>query len=140
MAETKFTHISVTPEEEEDIVIQAGAVPKEEVESETLEAAADEPSSSDVGETDDEAFRAGVESETAEVEAIKPKAAKNQEAAKNQKAAKSKKAAKAAKKDDYKPTTLEDIESSKMPTMQKVIIVIAVIAVIVFFLYYFLIL
>lgn len=91
-----FKHIKVTPAEEQEVVIHAGAAPEQVVEKEERTAG------------------------TASEEAPQPATAQP-----------SKKPAQA-----YQGTTLDDIESSKMPKTQVAIIVVAVCAIIAFAVWY----
>ena len=112
----EFNHIKITPPQEEDVVIHAGASRSVDPDAAPIasDIASDEPAPihaaspsvrSDSGKADGDSSNADARS-------------------------RSKKAAK-----QYKETTLEDIESSKMSTTQKVIIVIAILAVIAFAVY-----
>ncbi len=103
---SKVSHISVTPAvDEEDIVIQAGAVPESDV------------SSVHYGISEE------ISEEQPEVTSSTPTASQPSSQSKT-------------KTDDYHETTLEDIKSSTMPLMQKIIIVVALIAVIAFIVVY----
>ena len=83
--ETRFSHITVTPDDEDDVVIHAGAPAAPSGDEAAGEAAAERPSQEDAKERGtyrDEAFR---------------------------------------------ETTIEDLEPSPMPAMQKAVIAVAVV-------------
>ena len=112
----EFNHIKITPPQEEDVVIHAGA-----------SRSVDPTASADVG-PDAAPIASDIASdEPAPIHAASPSVRDSSNADAR---SRSKKAAK-----QYKETTLEDIESSKMSTTQKVIIVIAILAVIAFAVY-----
>lgn len=83
--ETKFSHITVTPDDEDDVVIHAGAPAAPSGDGSAAGAAPERPSQEDAkerGTSRDEAFR---------------------------------------------ETTIEDLEPSPMPAMQKAVIAVAVV-------------
>jgi hypothetical protein len=119
MANSKeFSHITVTPGDDDDVVIQAGvgeeAEPTEEPEAfEDVEEVVEEVVEEEVAEPIDAA------DELAEVPA--PSAASS---------------AAPAKTDGYHETTLEDLETGKMSTTQKAVIIVAVLGIIAFVAWY----
>lgn len=114
MAEsTGFTHITVTPDEDDDIVIQAGIVADEPLADEPIEEAPDEEA----------AFE-----EVACEEAPEPAEGPAEEPAP---------APRAARPDDgYRETTLEDLQAVKMSTTQKAVIAVAVLGIVAFIVWY----
>ncbi len=148
-AEKKFQHITVTPEDE-DVVIYAGAPSPEKVAEELPEesgyedveealAYEDRPSAASEGEADETEPASDLPDETGYedvVEALGDEALEDEE--REQKPDKPlAKTAPQTKKDDYHETTLEDLKTTKMSMMQKVIIVVAIVAVIAFTVYWF---
>lgn len=114
MAESQgFSRITVTPDEDEDVVIQAGVV--EEADG------ADEP---DEPEVFDEEYVAEADDE--EEEPPEPDEAPASEVA----------PVPAAPADDYRETTLDDLTSSKMSTTQKAVILVALLGIIAFAVWY----
>lgn len=112
MAEsTGFTHITVTPDEDDDIVIQAGIVADEpRAEEPCAELIDDGVSSEDV------AFASGTKPE----EALETPSVER-----------------AVKSDDgYRATSLEDLQGTKMSTTQKAVIVVAVLGIVAFVAWY----
>lgn len=109
--QTKFDHIKVTPADD-DIVIVAGIRSDEDASpaAATSPTSSDErsvaPSGSPDGMNDDEGPARAKAADAADV------------------------------RDAYHPTTLEDIESTKMPLVQKVIIILAVCGVAAFAIWY----
>lgn len=93
-AEGGFKHIKVTPADEQEVVIHAGA-PRESVAEQVSERKAESAPA------------------PAPTKPVSPRA-----------------------KDDFQPTTLEDIQGSKMPKTQVAIIVLAVLAVVAFVVWY----
>ena len=117
MANSKeFSHITVTADDDDDVVIQAGAV--EEPAAEEL---VDEATAEDVGDA--------VEGVAEEDPALPEQGAEVPPTA-------DAKAQGKAGDASYHETTLEDLESAKMSTTQKVIIVVAVLGVIAFAAWY----
>lgn len=113
-----YTHIKITPPEEEDVVIYAGAA-----------ADAEEPAS-------EQSAQGAKESVASDVSTTSVKAVGNIEADSGADEGSSvNRSPKRRKNEGYKETTLEDIKSSKMSTTQIVIIVIAILAVIAFAVY-----
>ncbi|MBQ9043703.1 MAG: SURF2 Surfeit locus protein 2 [Eggerthellaceae bacterium] len=111
-----FKHITVTAADEDDVVIVAGATQEDDSESEESVGAR---------------FIAPVpEPEPEPAPAEEPK-----QQPKPKPAAKS--AAKPARKDDYRETTLEDLEGKPMPFAQKVTIIAAIVCIIGAVIYYF---
>ena len=130
---TKFSRITVTSDEDDDVVIYAG------VRSEPLSAPADEPSAEDL--PGDEAFNAHeVDEEVCEDTASSDVLA-DDELVEYKKAAgtltdrdsspkrAAQKAASAQPDTGYRETTAEDLASSPMSLMQKIIIAVAALAV-----------
>ncbi len=115
MANSKeFSHITVTPGADDDVVIQAGVVeeaePTEEPEAfEDVEEVVEEEVAEPIDAAD----------ELAEVPA--PSAASS---------------AAPAKTDGYHETTLEDLETGKMSTTQKAVIIVSVLGIIAFVAWY----
>ena len=124
----KFSHISVASDDEDDVVIEAGA-----------------PRSRSYGEGESAARPAGDEATSA---ANKTAAADGGEGPSEppsrastlapERAAKADKPAKASApaRKGYEETTLEDLESTKMSGMQKGIIAVALIGIAAFIVYY----
>ena len=102
-----FSHITVTADEDEDIVIQAGVVD---------EPSAKEPS---VSAPTPEAAPAADVAAAAEVAPEPPARSRP-----------------AAPDDGYRETTLEDIESAKMSGTQKAVILVAMLGIAAFVLWY----
>lgn len=120
--QTEFKHITVNPAEADDVVIHAGA-PKSEDESlhagTQQENSAQEPSVSPQSVKPEESPADSPATSDASAMPTKPKAASSKQDA-----------------DSYHPTTLEDIEGSKMPKTQIVVIVVAIVAIIAFAVWY----
>ena len=126
----KFSHISVASDDEDDVVIEAGA-----------------PRSRSYGEGEPAAQPAGDEA-PARAAATEATAADGGEGSSEppsrastpapERAAKADKPAKASApaRKGYEETTLEDLESTKMSGMQKGIIAVALIGIIAFIVYY----
>ena len=112
MANSKeFSHITVTADDDDDVVIQAGVVEEpaaeEPVEEPPLEEPVDEPAAED-----------------AVAEAVEEAAVEKEGAGETADAA------------SYHETTLDDLEATKMSTTQKVIIVVAVLGIVAFAAWY----
>lgn len=114
-----YSHITVSPDEDDDIVIQAGLV---EVPAEEL--------SSAVGEPD------GAAEGAVSVESDEPAKEKTPRAATQPIASPASAAPRAAEADSYRETTLEDIQGTKMTTTQKAVIVVALVGIAAFVLWY----
>lgn len=115
--DTKFTHISVTVDDDDDFVIEAGAPAAAPVEPEPAEfAAAAEP-----------AAPAAAVAEPAAVPAAAPVAPVAASAAPV--------AVQKPASQGYRETTLDDLEGEKMSGMQKGVIAAAFVAIIVFIVY-----
>lgn len=126
----KFSHISVASDDEDDVVIEAGA-----------------PRSRSYGEGESASQPAGDEAE-ASAAANKATAADGGEGSSEppsrastpapERAAKADKPAKASApaRKGYEETTLEDLEGTKMSGMQKGIIAVALIGIVAFIVYY----
>ena len=109
MANSKeFSHITVTADDDDDVVIQAGVVEEPAAEEPVEEAPLEEPVDEPAAEEADDAV--------AEVE--KEGAGETADAA------------------SYHETTLDDLEATKMSTTQKVIIVVAVLGIVAFAAWY----
>lgn len=118
-----FSHITVTADEDEDIVIQAGIV--DEPAAEAPSVSAPEAEASPASDEADE----GIESvEVAEAVEVAPAPAAEPEPPTRSRPA--------APDDGYRETTLEDIESSKMSGTQKAVILVAVLGIAAFVLWY----
>lgn len=108
--DTRFSHITVTDDEDDDVVIHAGARPVAAGGAARNEAPA--PAPEDPRDADPAAARAGEQAAPADPPS----------------------SSKAGK--EYRETTAEDLEAGPMSLMQKVIIVVAVLLVIAFAVYY----
>lgn len=126
----KFTHISVTSDEDEDVVIQAGAPSAAPATSGVSSPAVKQVTEPQAAVTPEARATPVTEMPVASKPAS---AAAPQPAPKPASAAASKTA---KKKDGYHETTLEDIESVKMSGTQKAVIAVAVLAIIAFVVYY----
>lgn len=116
MAENKaFSHITVNADDDDDVVIKAGIVADGVADADAFpsepEPAAEPAGEEAVEEIDEPAG----DSEPAEEPAPAPAAAHPAPSA-----------------DGYRETTLEDIESSKMGTVQKAVIVVALLGIVAF--------
>ena len=111
--EKKFSHIAVTSDDDDDFVIEAGTP--------TVRPAANSAAGSD---------RAGVAS-TAEPTRPAQQSAPGPSADATARPQKPRK-----ERDTYHETTLEDIESSKMPAAQKAVIALAVVGILAFVAWY----
>ena len=114
----KFSHISVASDDEDDVVIEAGAlraraqaVPQER---EASQAVAARPSA------------VAPEAQARPDDSPKPAAARPNAT----------RAAGKASKQEYKETTLDDLEGAKMSGMQKGIIAVAAVGIVAFVVYY----
>lgn len=103
-----FSHITVTADEDEDIVIQAGVVDEPSAKEPSVSAPAPEAAPAADGGT-----------EAAEVASEPPARPRP-----------------AAPDDGYRETTLEDIESAKMSGTQKAVILVAMLGIAAFVLWY----
>lgn len=106
--EREFSHITVSADEDDDIVIQAGIV----------ETPADEPEAASPA---DEAPEPAKVEESVEASVVE-----------NIPTAKEAPATGPQVDDGYRETTLEDIESSKMTSVQKAVIVVALLGIVAF--------
>lgn len=114
----KFSHISVTSDDEDDVVIEAGA-PRARAqaapqEREASQAVAARPSA------------VAPEAQARPDDSPKPAAARPNAT----------RVAGKASKQEYKETTLDDLEGTKMSGMQKGIIAVAVVGIVAFVVYY----
>ena len=129
-SERKFSRITVTSDADDDVVIQAGAYPRETPEEASGEAArkrvaraADDVSTADGGGG-------------ADAEALEPRVSPGaSEGGAGTAGASVGSSDPAHGKDAYRETTLADLEGAKMPTMQKAIIAVAVLLVLAFAVY-----
>lgn len=126
----KFSHISVASDDEDDVVIEAGA-----------------PRSRSYGEGEPAAQPSGDEAAASEVPIEAAEAAGGEGSSESpsraftpapERAAKADKPAKASApaRKGYEETTLEDLEGTKMSGMQKGIIAVALIGIAAFIVYY----
>lgn len=126
----KFSHISVASDDEDDVVIEAGA-----------------PRSRSYGEGELAAQPSGDEAAASEVPIEAAEAAGGEGSSESpsraftpapERAAKADKPAKASApaRKGYEETTLEDLEGTKMSGMQKGIIAVALIGIVAFIVYY----
>ena len=123
----KFSHISVASDDEDDVVIEAGAPRSRsygEGESASQPAGDEAP-----------ARAAATEADGGEGSSEPPSRASTPAPERAAKADKPAKASAPARK-GYEETTLEDLESTKMSGMQKGIIVVALIGIAAFIVYY----
>ena len=123
MADSEFKHIAVTAAEEDDFVIRAGVVDR------TDDALPAEP---------DAALEPQTEPASSPESVSEPELTPEPQPEPARKAAQTSPARKpSAKKDDgYRETTLEDLESTKMPLAQKVVIAAAIVCIIGAVIYY----
>ena len=111
MANSKeFSHITVTADDDDDVVIQAGVVEEPAAEEPVEEAPLEEPGAEEA----DDAVAEAVEEAAVEKEG----------------------AGETADAVSYHETTLDDLEATKMSTTQKVIIVVAVLGIVAFAAWY----
>ena len=112
MANSKeFSHITVTADDDDDVVIQAGVVEEPAAEEPVEEAPLEEPVDEPAAEEADDAVAEAVEEAAVEKEGAGDAAS-------------------------YHETTLDDLEATKMSTTQKVIIVVAVLGIVAFAAWY----
>ena len=115
MAKAKeFSHITVTADDDDDVVIQAGVVEEPAAEEPVEEAPLEEPVDEPAAEEADDAVAEAVEEAAVEKEG----------------------AGETADAASYHETTLDDLEATKMSTTQKVIIVVAVLGIVAFAAWY----
>ena len=111
--EKKFSHIAVTSDDDDDFVIEAGTP--------TVQPAANSAAESD---------RAGVASAAAPMRPVQQSAPEpSADATARQQRPRE-------ERGTYHETTLEDIESSKMPAAQKAVIALAVVGILAFVAWY----
>lgn len=133
----KFSHISVASDDEDDVVIEAGAprsrsygegesVSQPARDEAPAHAAATEATAADGGEGLADRASSGVASAERASTPAPERAAKADKPAK----------ASAPARKGYEETTLEDLESTKMSGMQKGIIAVALIGIAAFIVYY----
>ena len=115
MANSKeFSHITVTADDDDDVVFQAGVVEEPAAEEPVEEAPLEEPVDEPGAEEADDAVAEAVEEAAVEKEG----------------------AGETADAASYHETTLDDLEATKMSTTQKVIIVVAVLGIVAFAAWY----
>lgn len=115
MANSKeFSHITVTADDDDDVVIQAGVVEEPARRGAVEEAPLEEPVDEPGAEEADDAVAEAVEEAAVEKEG----------------------AGETADAVSYHETTLDDLEATKMSTTQKVIIVVAVLGIVAFAAWY----
>ena len=124
--DTKFTHISVTVDDDDDFVIEAGAPAAAPVELEPAEFAGVAAASA-ASAAEPAAAPAAVAAVSAVEPAIAPAAPVVASAAPA--------AAQKPASQGYRETTLDDLEGEKMSGMQKGVIAAAFVAIIVFIVY-----
>lgn len=115
MANSKeFSHITVTPGDDDDVVIQAGVVNEAapSVEPEAFEGVEEVVEQESVEPADADDDLADVPAPAAAPCAVRPKT------------------------DGYRETTLEDLETGTMSTTQKAVIIVAVLGIIAFVAWY----
>lgn len=124
MAQGEFKHITVTPPEDDDIVINAGVAKSAEIASsagdeelESAEAAEGEPEKVDAPSFESQEEPAKTDAEVAAARKAHDKNAK--------------------KKDDYHEATLEDLQGEPMSLTQRIVIIAAVVCIIGALAYYF---
>ncbi|MCI9261239.1 SURF2 Surfeit locus protein 2 [uncultured Adlercreutzia sp.] len=110
--ERQFSHITVSADEDDDIVIQAGIVEAPADEPPVAPPAPSEPVAVEVGEAEEGPAASVSRSAVVAEEPVAP--------------------APARPDDGYRETTLEDIESSKMNSVQKAVIVVALLGIVAF--------
>lgn len=125
MAQGEFKHITVTPAEEDDVVINAGVARP----SEALSPSFDE------GLEVAENFNDELEEEAASLPESQAEFVK---VAAEMPATRKAQSKRAPKEDDYHEATLEDLKGEPMSLTQKVVIIAAVVCIIGAFAYYFL--
>lgn len=115
-----FSHITVTADEDEDIVIQAGVVDEPSAKEPSVSAPAPEAApAADGGAEAAEGDTADGGAEAADIAPEPPARSRP-----------------AAPDDGYRETTLEDIESAKMSGTQKAVILVAMLGIAAFVLWY----
>ena len=131
MSEGAFKHITVTAAEEDDVVIHAGLVPSEHSQSEdsaSVSSASDGLASHDLASES-----STLEDRASEHQASKSTPVDSMAPAKTPSGTRPRK----ARDDEYRPTTLEDLQGKPMPTIQKAVIIAAIICIIGAIVYYF---
>ena len=124
----KFSHISVASDDEDDVVIEAGAPRSRSYgEGESVSQSARDEATSAANKTAAADGGEGSSESPSRASAPAP-----ERAAKADKPAK----ASAPARKGYEETTLEDLESTKMSGMQKGIIAVALIGIVAFIVYY----
>lgn len=112
--DTKFSHITVNADDDDDFVIQAGLRPSAPA---VVPVRADAPAPSEPSFAESPSVEGAQEAPAADD-------------------AKPSKAGAKSSKDGYRETTAEDLEVEPMPAMQKAIIAVALLAVVGFIAYY----
>ena len=126
----KFSHISVASDDEDDVVIEAGAPRSRSYgEGESASQPARDEAAASAAATEATAADGGEGSSEPPSRASTPAP---ERAAKADKPAK----ASAPARKGYEETTLEDLEGTKMSDMQKGIIAVALIGIVAFIVYY----
>ena len=110
--EPKFSHITVTPDDEDDVVIEAGARPSR--------------SATPAAPRAEEPVAAPVEAPKAPAAPEAPARAEADDAPK-----------KRAKDADYQETTIDDLKAAPMPLAQKIVLALAAVGVIAIAVYFF---
>lgn len=135
--EAKFTHISVSADDDDDFVIQAGASPSaareggkapKPVWTDVAPEAAKSVEAACAASASEPALAADADAAAAGESAMPPESVPSASAAKPASAKKA--------KAGYQATTLEDLEGQKMSAMQKGVIAAAVVAIIAFVVWY----
>lgn len=115
-----FKHITVTAPDDDDVVIRVGAVPKEEPAPSATDDRAD--AATPAGAAAPAQGHAPAEGDTP----VGARSARPSTAATNR----PRKAPAKKKRDDYRESTLEDLQSQPMPLAQRVTIIAAVVCII----------
>lgn len=115
-----FKHITVTAADDDDVVIRVGTAPKEEPAPSTTDDRAE--AATPAGAAAPAQGHTPVEGDTP----VGARSARPSTAAANR----SRKAPAKKKRDDYRESTLEDLQSQPMPLAQKVTIIAAVVCII----------
>ncbi len=121
-----FKHITVTAADEDDVVIVAGVVQQDDSEPEEPAGAPEDSPVEPVGAPED----SPVEPVGAQTSAPAPAGRTSQGPETHQRES-------SARNDDYRETTLEDLEGKPMPFAQKVTIIAAIVLIVVAIAYYF---
>ncbi len=125
----KFSHISVASDDEDDVVIEAGA-PRSRSYREG------EPAAQPAGDEATSAANKTAAADGGEGPSESPSRASTPAPERAAKADKPARKASAPARKGYEETTLEDLEGTKMSGMQKGIIAVALIGIVAFIVYY----